>query len=183
MKPTLFIGLFSAALAMLSVNAAEVDCVQLSLSVKKAVAAEQSKMLEIVSSQVAAAPACACEIVKAVIEESKAKPEEVAAIVEAASTAAPEQMRLVSQCAVAVAPDSLGAVQAVVAKLDPNKGEGGYSSKGSKSAKGEASPGVADPLNPLDGSFDGPVPPVILVPPPVTNVNPPGGGMEYPDPQ
>ncbi|NJM38324.1 MAG: hypothetical protein HC845_10955 [Akkermansiaceae bacterium] len=135
----------------------------------------------------AAAPGCACEIVKSAIEASVADTKIVAAIVEAAAMAAPEQMRLISQCAVAVAPDALSAVQAVLAKLDPNLGETGASSKGSKSAKSPAGE-VASAGNPLDFPGQGPVgptpggpggyplipniPPVLIAPPDVSNVNP-----------
>jgi hypothetical protein len=186
MKQTIFFSVFSAALALISA-AAEVDCLKLSLSVKFAVAAEQSKVLEIVSNEVAAAPGCACEVVKAAIETSKAKPETVAAIVEAAVTAAPEQMRLIAQCAVAVAPDALAQVQAVLAKLDPNRGESGDSAKSAKSAKAPVGEVAAMP-NPLNFPGQGPVgpilggpggsslipifPPVIINPPDVTEVNP-----------
>ena len=123
----------------------------LSLTVKHDVAAEQSKVLEVVATQVSAAPGCSCEIVKAAIEGSNAKPATVAAIVETAITAAPEQMRLISQCAVAVAPDALPQVQAVLAKLDPNTGKspGAHSSKDAKDAKAPAGE-VASMPNPLD---------------------------------
>lgn len=184
MKKTIYFGLFGAALAMVTA-AAEVDCQKLSLSVKNAVAADQAKVLEVVSREVAAAPGCACEVVKASIEASSAKPETVAAIVEAAVTAAPEHMRLIAQCAVAVAPDALSQVQAVVAKLDPNRGESAaVSSKDAKSPAGE----VAAMPNPLDFPGQGPVgpiaggpggyplipvfPPVIINPPEVTEVDP-----------
>lgn len=186
MKKTAFFALFSASFGLLSAKTA-VDCVALSLSVKNAVAGEQSKVLEIVSAEVATAPACACEIVKSAIEASKADVKTVAAIVEVAATAAPEQMRLVSQCAVAVAPDALAAVQAVVAKLDPNLGDSGTGAKSAKGAKGGVGE-VASMPNPLDFPGEGPVgptpggpggiplipllPPVIIAPPDQSNVNP-----------
>jgi hypothetical protein len=182
MKKTVFSVLFTASLGVLPSMAAA-DCTSLSLSVKNTVSANPSKVLELVSKEVEASPSCACEIVKSAIEGSKANTETVAAIVEAAATAAPEQMRLVSQCAVAVAPDALASVQAVVAKLDPNSGETAPSSKGSKAPAGE----VATMPNPLDFPGQGPVgptpggpggmplipqlPPVIIAPPDVTNVN------------
>ncbi len=185
MKKTISLLLFSSALGLLAAKA-EVDCSALSVSVKATVAAEQSKVLEIVSDQVSANPGCACEIVKAAIEGSNASTETVAAIVESAAIAAPEQMRLIAQCAVAVAPDALAAVQAVLAKLDPNLGNG-YSSKDSKDGKtpiGE----VAAVQNPLDFPGQGPVgpppgsagglgvipqlPPIIIAPPNVSNANP-----------
>ena len=171
------------------------DCLKLSLSVKQVVAAEQSKVLEIVATEVAATPACSCEIVKSAIEASNASIDTVAAIVEAAATAAPEQMRLISQCAVAVAPDALAKVQAVLAKLDPNLGESGTSSKSSKDAKAPAGEVAAMP-NPLDFPGQGPVgptpggpggiplfpfsPPIIINPPidppDVSDPNPSTGG-------
>ncbi len=190
MKKTLYFLLFHAALGLLSANPV-IDCVALSVSIKNSVAAEQSKVLEIVSTQVAASPSCACEIVKAAIEGSNANAQTVALIVEAASVAAPDQMRLVAQCAVAVAPDALGEVQAVLAKLDPNLGESGASAKSSKDSKAPAGEVAAMP-NPLDFPGQGPVgptpggpgglplipqlPPVIIAPPDVTNVNPGNGG-------
>ncbi|MEO7101468.1 MAG: hypothetical protein ABI162_19110 [Luteolibacter sp.] len=181
MKKTTCFAVLSALLGALPAFAAEADCLKLSMSVKQVVAAEQSKVLEIVSSEVAAAPGCACEIVKAAIEGSNANVDTVAAIVESASIAAPEQMRLVSQCAVAVAPDALIKVQAVLAKLDPNLGESGV--KSAKSAKAPAGEVAAMP-NPLDFPGQGPVgptpggpggtpllvvfPPIIINPPEVT---------------
>lgn len=144
MKKTIYFAFVSLALGAMSASAA-VDCVQLSVSVKHAVAAERASVLEIVTAQINANPGCACEIVKAAIEGANADVTTVAAIVEAAAVAAPDQMRLVAQCAVAVAPDSLGKVQSVLAKLDPNKGEG-------QSAKGGKEP-AAQPeatSNPLD---------------------------------
>lgn len=192
MKQTVFFSVFSAVLALIPLSA-EVDCLKLSLSVKHAIAAEQSKVLEIVSNEVASTPGCACEIVKAAIEGSQAKPETVAAIVEAAVIAAPEQIRLISQCAVAVAPDALTQVQSVIAKYDTNRGEAGESAK---SAKAKAPIGeVAAMPNPLDFPGQGPVgptpggpgglplfpifpptivPPIVINPPDVTDVNPPG---------
>ena len=185
MKPTILFVTLSAAFGLFSANAA-VDCTALSLSVKIAVASQQSKVLEIVSNEVAAAPSCACEIVKSAIEVSKADVQTVAAIVEAAATVAPEQMRLVSQCAVAVAPDALAAVQAVMAKLDPSLGDAGSSAKSAKGAK-EPVGEVAGMPNPLDFPGQGPVgptpggpgglpiipllPPVVIAPPDVSNVD------------
>jgi hypothetical protein len=150
MKKTIHFALASAALGVLPVFAAS-DCQKLALSVHQSVVSERSDVLEIVEAQVKANPDCACEVVKAAIEGSVADTAKVASIVEVAATAAPEQMRLISQCAVAIAPDALADVQAVLAKLDPNAGESGYSAK---SAKGEvASEAAAAPTelpNPLD---------------------------------
>ncbi len=197
MKKTICFALMSAVLGSLP-TFAEVpspDCLKLSLSVKQIVAAEQSKVLEIVATEVASAPTCSCEIVKAAIEGSNASVDTVAAIVEAAATAAPEQMRLIAQCAVAVAPDALAKVQAVLAKLDPNLGESGTSTKSSKDSKAPAGEVAAMP-NPLDFPGQGPVgptpggpggipmfpltPPVIINPPidpdPVSDPNPATNG-------
>ena len=146
MKKTIYFAIMSVALGSLSASAA-VDCVKLSVSVKHAVAAERTSVLEIVTAQIKANPGCACEVVKAAIEGANADASTVAAIVEAAAVAAPDQMRLVAQCAIAVAPDSLGKVQMVMAKLDPNKGEGGPSSKSAKEPAVEA---AAEDANPLD---------------------------------
>lgn len=154
MKKTIYFAVMGLALGAMSASAA-VDCVKLSVSVKHAVAAERSSVLEIVTEQINANPGCACEVVKAAIEGAQADPTLVAAIVEAAAVAAPDQMRLVAQCAIAVAPDALGKVQAVVAKLDPNKGEGGKSSKSGK----EPAVAAAEDNNPLDfptGTTSGP---------------------------
>lgn len=145
MKKTIYFAITSLALGVMSASAA-VDCVQLSVSVKNAVAAERASVLEIVTAQINANPGCACEIVKAAIEGANADATTVAAIVEAAAAAAPDQMRLVAQCAVAVAPDALGKVQAVMAKLDPNKGEG-TSAKGGKDAVAEPAPASDNPLD------------------------------------
>ncbi len=182
MKRTVFLALVSTALALPA--SAEVDCITLSQTVKNSVAADQSKVLEIVTKEVSAASSCACEIVKAAIEGAGAKPETVAAIVEAAINAAPDQIRMIAQCAVAVAPDALAEVQAVLAKFDPNTGESVTSAKDAKAPAGE----VAAMPNPLDFPGTGPVgptpggpggfplipifPPVIINPPQVTEVNP-----------
>jgi hypothetical protein len=189
MKQTIFFALFGAVLAVLPARA-DVDCLKLYLAVKQHVSAEQSKVLEIVSNEVSAAPSCSCEIVKASIVGAEAKPETVAAIVETAATIAPDQMRLIAQCAVAVAPDALAQVQAVLAKLDPNRGNTAHSSKDSKDAKGAAPGETAAMPNPLDfptgqnpivgPTLGGPggiplipiLPPTIINPPAVTRVNP-----------
>jgi len=182
MKRAVYLAILSTGFGLISASAAEVDCLKNSLEVKQSVTADPSKVLEVVSSTVAASPACSCEIVKSAIEASKADPGVVAAIVEAAAVAAPDQLRLVSQCAVAVAPDSLDKVQAVMAKLDPNRGEG-TSAKSAKSGK-EVAPAqseVADQGNPLD--FPGIpnrttvtvypfIPPVLIDFPEVTEVDP-----------
>lgn len=164
------LGTVLAALpAMAGTGTANVDCNKLALSVKKAVMAERSKVLEIVSNQVSAAPGCACEIVKASIqasgtEDAPASADTVAAIVEAAAVAAPEQLRLISQCAVAVAPDSLARVQAVLFKLDPQ-------SPLNFPGQGPVAPKAGSPGGTTLIPFS---PPIIINPVIVTNVNPPG---------
>lgn len=153
-----------------SMSASAVDCLELAVSVKHAAAAKPSAVLELVEKEVAAHPDCACEVVKAAIQGSEADSKTVASIVEVASSAAPDKMRLVSQCAVAVAPESLGEVQAVMNRLDPNRGESGYSSKDAKGAKDvEAKP----EWNPLDFPGQGPVGPTSGTAP-MIDVLPPG---------
>jgi hypothetical protein len=148
MKKTIYFALMSAALGTVSASAA-VDCVNLSVSVKHAVAAERATVLEVVAAQINANPGCACEVVKAAIEGVNADAPTVGAIVEAAITAAPDQLRLISQCAVAVAPDALTNIQAVLAKLDPSTGEGS-SAKSAKSGKEPAAAPKEESANPLD---------------------------------
>lgn len=136
--------LITSALGVIGVSA-EVDCVALTQTVSLEVSADKSKVLEVVSKQIAAAPNCACEVVKSAIKSSEADGDTAAAIVEAAITAAPDQLRLISQCAIATAPDAAGKIQAVLAKLDPNSGDSGLSSKSSK-----ASEVAGEDYNPLD---------------------------------
>ena len=169
MKKTIYFALMSAALGLLPASA-QVDCLQLALSVKNEAAMNRASVLEMVEKQVAANPSCACEVVKAAIEGAEADASMVASIVETASVAAPDQMRLISQCAVAVAPDSLVKVQEVLVKLDPNSGDTGMSAKSAKSSK-EAPPAVAGIGNPLD--FPGQS---IGQPPVVVGPNPGGPG-------
>lgn len=164
--------ILSAALLSSTAFGAAPDCLAVAAQVKKAIAAEPAKVLQIVATEVAANESCACEIVKSAILASQADATMVASIVETAATTAPEQMRLVSQCAMAAAPDSLAAVQAVLTKLDPSAGDGDSSSKGGME-KGPIQEVAAVP-NPLD--FPGfppvgrgaplmiPIPPVIIIP-------------------
>jgi len=165
MKKTLHFALVGAALGLLSNGAlAQTDCMKLSEAVKQAVSAEQSAILKIVQSEVTANPGCACEVVKAAIEASNASREVVASIVETAVMAAPEHMALIAQCAIAMAPDALADVQAVLAKLDPNRGEEGYSAKAGP--QGLVQP-PSDLGNPLDfpGQSEGQPPVVVGVSP------------------
>jgi hypothetical protein len=155
------------------------DCEAISLSVEQRVKLDVSKVLEIVELEVGANPGCACEIVKMAIKASEADVDKVVAIVETAIHASPESMRIISQCAIATMPDSINAVQALLAKLDPNAGETGYSSKSAKSAKDSKDAKVASieapPIgNPLDRPppWIIPPPPIIVIP--VTEVNPCG---------
>lgn len=162
MKTTFRFALVAAALGMLpAATMAEVDCLKVSVSVKHAVAAKPATVLEIVEKEVSANPDCACDVVKAAIQASKADNKTIAAIVETAATSAPDKMRLISQCAVAVAPEALADVQAVISRLEPNKGESGYSSKGGKNPQVEVKPA----WNPLDFPGQGPVGPTPGGPP------------------
>lgn len=165
------------------------SCLSLPALVDARISEDPAKVTEIVADMVVRNPACSCEVVKAAIETSKPDAKTVAAIVEAAIHAAPEHMRLIAQCAIAMAPDSLAEVQAVLARLEPNRGESADSSKSAKSAKTPVSQGeVAQMPNPLDFPGQGPVGPIpggpggfplipvllpiILSPPSVTEVNP-----------
>jgi len=153
-------------LAATPLSAEPADCLQVALTVKQEIKAAPAKFLEIVEKQVAANEDCACEIVKAAIQATDADEESVARIVEVAATTAPEKMRLIAQCAMAVAPDALAGVQAVLAKIDPNSGEGTVSAKGGLEKAPIAPPPVVP--NPLDFPI-GSTPPMIVpggTPPP-----------------
>ena len=157
MKTTSRFALVAVCLSIFPATAmAAENCLELAVSVKHAVSAKPSSVLEIVEKEVSANPDCACEVVKAAIQGAEADSKLVASIVETAATAAPEKMRLVSQCAVAVAPQALGDVQAVMNRLDPNQGEAGYSSKDAKGAEDVA---VKPAWNPLDFPGQGPIGP------------------------
>ncbi len=167
------------------------DCQSLALSVQQRVKLDDSKLLEIVETEVMANPSCACEIVKTAIQTSDADTALVLSIVETSITAAPEMMRIISQCAIAADPNSLAGVQAILAKYDINSGDGGSakSAKDSKDAKSaEPKDDVAAMPNPLDFPGHGPVgptpggnggyplvpnyPPLNISPPVVTDVDP-----------
>lgn len=163
MKNTMKYALFSAALALVTPSyAAAPDCYKVSTAVKKAVAAQPEKVLEVVATQVGQNESCACEIVKSAIVASDADKKLVASIVMTAATEAPEKLRIIGQCAVAVAPDALAEVQAVVTKIGANAGDG-YSAKGGAKGgeKGAAKGGEVSPAssNPLDFPGSGPVGP------------------------
>jgi hypothetical protein len=149
------------------------DCLQISLSVEQRIKLDSGKVLEIVEAEVSANPSCSCEIVKTAIKASEADVDQTVAIVETAVHASPESMRIISQCAIAANPDAIAGVQALLARLDPNAGESGYSSKSAKDSKGAKVASItAPPLpNPLDLPPSGPpVPPIIIDP--VTDVDP-----------
>lgn len=185
----------SAAYKMPGQKADSADCLSVGLSVGHRVQVDPSNVLEVVESEISANPSCACEIVKSAIKMSGADIQMVADITEVAITSAPYRMRMISQCAIATMPDALPAVQAVLAKLDPNSGDSSYSAKDSKSGK-DAKAAIASavkpptaPPNPLDtprtnggpppgtppGSPPGNppvVPPPFFPPPTITNPNP-----------
>ena len=152
------------------------DSHAVSLSVEQRVKLDSSKVLEIVESEVTANPNLSCEIVKAAISASDADVPLVVSIVQTAITAAPDSMRIVSQCAIASMPESITAVQALLAKIDPNCGDAAvYSSKSAKSAKSaKMATIVAATPNPLD-RFYMPVMTPIITSRPVTEVNPSTG--------
>lgn len=145
------------------------DCLAVALSVEQRIKLDVAKVLEVVESEVAANPSCACEIVKTAIKASDADVALVASIVETSITAAPDCMRIASQCAIATMPESITAVQALLAKLDPNSGNAEvYSSKSAKSAKSAKVAIAPEPLpNPLDRPYFPPIYPL-----PVSKVNP-----------
>ncbi|RYD25908.1 MAG: hypothetical protein EOP87_23610 [Verrucomicrobiaceae bacterium] len=155
-------------------------CSSLSLAVTDRINHDPSDMLEIVHEETAANPSCACEIVKAAIQTTDGDTSKVVAIVETAVTTAPEHLRLISQCAIAAAPESLTEVQALLATLDPGAGESGTSAKSAKSAKVAAAAVDAAtlkvPENPPPDPLDLPpfqfISPPIIIPTPVTRVNP-----------
>ncbi len=155
------------------------DCPSVAISVEQRVKLDPSTVLEIVESEISANPNCACEIVKIAITASGADVSLVGDIAEVAITSAPQSMRMISQCAIAAKPEALSAVQAILAKLDPNSGDT-YSAKDAKSGK-DAKDAIAsevtppeEPPNPLDRvpPYFPPTPPPYLPPPPVTNLSP-----------
>ena len=150
------------------------DCLKVALSVEQRIKLDPAKVLEVVEFEVGANPSCACEIVKMAINTSEADVQLVVSIVETAITVSPESMRMVSQCAIATMPESITAVQALLAKLDPNSGDESASSKDSKSAKSAKVAAIVSspPPDPLDRPYLPPSPPPPHFPPPVTDVNP-----------
>jgi hypothetical protein len=170
------------------------DCQAVSLSVGQGIKLDDGRLLEIVDAEIRANPGCACEIVKSAITAAEADVETVIAIVETSILAAPETMRIVSQCAIAVVPEALAGVQELLARHDPNAGEGDGGAKSAKSAKSPKSSKevlavneVAAMPNPLDFPGEGPVGPTrggpggmplflpnppIIVTRPVTQVDP-----------
>ena len=169
----------------------ESNCLSISLSLEQRIKLADSKLLEVVETEIKANPACSCEIVKTAITASDADVERVVSIVESSIIAAPEMMRIISQCAIATVPESLAGVQSVLAKYEANGGDGGSSAKSakdSKDSKAVAPDSVAAMPNPLDFPGHGPVgptiggpggdplfppdPPIIITPPNVTNVDP-----------
>ncbi len=134
------------------------DCPSVVISVEQRIKLDPSTVLEIVESEISANPNCACEIVKIAITASGADVSLVGDITEVAITSAPQSMRMISQCAIAAKPEALTAVQAILAKLDPNSGDTD-SSKSAKSAKSgkDGNDAIAsevtppeEPPNPLD---------------------------------
>lgn len=156
------------------------DCGEIALAVKTRSANDPSVLLEALEAEVKASPSCACEIVKSAIQASDGEIRTVVNLVETAIHAAPAQMRLISQCAIATAPESLTAVQALMARLDPNAGEPSSSenAKDAKSGKDIVAAARQNGIpetgqNPLDrGLHFWAAPPPILVPPEVTRINP-----------
>lgn len=150
------------------------------LSVRQKIRIDPSSVCGIVGNEVSANPSSACEIVKAAIQTTEADTPLIVAIVDSAIHASPELMRLISQCAIASAPDSLPAIQALLARLDPNTGDSGSRSKSAKS--GKSSKTATDDIDsrsqagakqePLDLPRFYPIIPDPIIPQLVTNVNP-----------
>ena len=167
---------FAAALVP-AAAVAEADCYKVSELVTKQVTARPDHVLEVVGRHVAASPGCACEVVKAAIVASEAERRLVGQIVAAAIEAAPEQMRVITNCAIAVAPDALAEVQAVLARLEPQRGDGGGAKGGYAKGGYDKSPKEPiiepGPRNPLDGPYlvpgDIPILPPIITPPSVSD--------------
>lgn len=168
----------SAAYSQPGKNTDSADCNSVTLSVAHRVRMDPSMVLEIVESEISANRNCACEIIKIAIKASAADEALVGDITEAAITAAPESMRMISQCAIAAMPEALAQVQAVLAKLDPHRGESSHSAKSAKSGKEAIASAVAppeipsDPLNLPPPIFPPTPPPPYFPPPVVTNPNP-----------
>ncbi len=157
------------------------DCPSVAISVEQRIKLDPSAVLEIVESEISANPSCACEIVKTAIQASGADVSQVGYITEVAITSAPQSMRMISQCAIAAKPEALTAVQAILAKLDPNSGDT-YSSKSSKSGKDAKAAIVTPPPvppNPLDRivPYIPPYFPPYFPPPEVTNPDPKTAGL------
>jgi hypothetical protein len=172
------LALLSATYRAPNEKANDGDCPTIGLSVQQRVKLAPSNILEIVEAEITANSSCACEIVKAALTAAGADAALTGQVVEVASTAAPESMRIISQCAIATVPDALSEVQAVLAKLDPNSGDGGESSKSAKSSKSSKSgkepilPPKVEWPDPLDlPPLGPPLPPPPFNPPPVTDVD------------
>ncbi|MES2659467.1 MAG: hypothetical protein V4689_12680 [Verrucomicrobiota bacterium] len=150
---------------------------EIALAVRQRILMNPTAVLEIVESEVAANPSCACEIVKSAIQAALADSQLVVSIVETAIQSSPENLRLISQCAIAASPESLSAVQALLAELDPNGGEGSSAKSSSKSAKSTSdvvSQAAQNQMsaNPLDLPPLYPIAPPPILPPHITQVNP-----------
>jgi len=171
----------------------ESNCLSISLSLEQRIKLDDSKLLELVETEIQANPGCSCEIVKTAINASDADVEMVVSIVESSIIVAPEMMRLISQCAIATAPEALAGVQSLLARYEANGGDGDYSAKSAKSSKNAKAAesvlpdSVAAIPNPLEFPGKGPIgpttgsptterflalPPSTINPPSVTNVNP-----------
>ena len=167
MKNLMKYALFGGVFALANVAQAEkTDCYTVFATVKKAVAADPDKVLELVSTYVAQNESCSCEVVKAAIMASGADKKLVAGIVEAAVASSPSNIRIIGQCAVAVAPDALSEVQVIVTEYGAAGGDSGHSAKGEKSVASSKSgkivvtpPKPPTPWNPLDFPGRGPVGP------------------------
>lgn len=189
MKPIISSLVLVALAAGSFLHAADpVDCRKVSGSVASDVASDSTKLLEIVDAYAKANPQCACEVVKAAIKASNADGKTVGSIVETAGLAAPEALELISQCALAAAPDAKSFVDTAVASVQAGGGQPGGTPNpldqpgsgveaigGTQVGDNPGGPG-SFPSIPPGGTIGSGVPPVvnppIVVPGPVTPVNP-----------
>ena len=185
--PTLIIAAIAAS-APLSAQA-PVDCGRIGRIVSREVRKDSTKVLEVVDKYAKANAQCACEVVKAAIKASNADGKTVGSIVETAGLAAPESLELIAQCAEAAAPDAKTFIDTAVASVEAGGGQpGGTPNPLDQPGSGIDSigggqvgdnPGSAGsfpsfPPGGLPGSGTTPpvVNPPIVVPGPVTPVNP-----------
>ena len=188
MKKYAHTSLVAAAFALISLvpsALAQTDTQTSVQNVVNAIAADKSKVVEIVSEESENNPQAVGEIVKAAIMATEASKELVALIVEAAARAVPDSVTLIVQFALSVAPDAIVEINAAIANVQANPtppqsnpldfpnegGEGGQGGQGGQGGEGSQGGDGGNSLLPnivIDT-------PVVNDPPVVTNPNPPVG--------